>query len=166
MNPVPQTASSPGGKSLNTTSSHTPIQQQGQITSPSFDNTRRSSSSSTSAATRNNQSQSILAASRNNQNQRKQHRNSKKPRLADEDAMAESAAMRNANSRRGQTSITHLMQFSLPPRPQDYRNTIARGTRRGNIYGIGSGHHSSDKARCVLSLLKSYYLSGAFYCFL
>lgn len=55
--------------------------------------------------------------------------------------------MRNATGRRGQTSITHLMNFSLPPRPQDYRNTMARGTRRGNIYGIGSGHHSSDKAR-------------------
>lgn len=55
--------------------------------------------------------------------------------------------MRNANSRRGQTSITHLMNFSLPPRPQDHRNTMHRGTRRGNIYGIGSGHHSSDKAR-------------------
>ncbi|RAL59002.1 hypothetical protein DID88_009031 [Monilinia fructigena] len=84
MNPVPQSASSPGGKSLNTASSHTSTQQQqGQITSPSFE-------------------------------------------LADEDAMAESAAMRNANSRRGQTSITHLMNFTLPPRPQDYRNTITR----------------------------------------
>lgn len=57
--------------------------------------------------------------------------------------------MRNSNSRRGQTSITHLMSFSLPPRPQDHRNTMLRGTRRGNIYGIGSGHHSSDKARYV-----------------
>jgi hypothetical protein len=57
--------------------------------------------------------------------------------------------MRNSNSRRGQTSITHLMNFTLPPRPQDYRNTIGRGTRRGNIYGIGSGHHSSDKARYI-----------------
>lgn len=55
--------------------------------------------------------------------------------------------MRNVNGRRGQTSITHLMNITLPPRPQDYRNTIARGSRRGNIYGIGSGHHSSDKAR-------------------
>jgi Zinc finger, C3HC4 type (RING finger) len=58
-------------------------------------------------------------------------------------------AMRNANSRRGQTSITHLMNFTLPPRPQDHRNTLGRGTRRGNIYGIGSGHHSSDKARYI-----------------
>ncbi|KAJ8067572.1 hypothetical protein OCU04_004912 [Sclerotinia nivalis] len=141
MNPVPQSASSPGGKSLNTASSHTPIQQQqSQTTPPSFDsNIRRSASHSTG----------IPAAARNNQSQRKQHRNSKKPRLADEDAMAESAAMRNANSRRGQTSITHLMSFALPPRPQDYRNTITRGTSRGNIYGIGSGHHSSDKARYI-----------------
>jgi hypothetical protein len=57
--------------------------------------------------------------------------------------------MRNANGRRGQTSITHLMNFTLPPRPQDYRNTIQRGTRRANTYGIGSGHHSSDKARYI-----------------
>ncbi len=58
--------------------------------------------------------------------------------------------MRNTNSRRGQTSITHLMNFTLPPRP-DYRNAngLVRGTRRGNIYGIGSGHHSSDKARFI-----------------
>ncbi|CAD6444794.1 0911a4be-bd0f-4322-b642-7cfae0d2c70f [Sclerotinia trifoliorum] len=141
MNPVPQSASSPGGKSLNTASSHTPIQQQqSQTTPPTFDsNTRRFTSHSSG----------IPAAARNNQNQRKQHRNSKKPRLTDEDAMAESTAMRNANSRRGQTSITHLMSFALPPRPQDYRNTITRGTRRGNIYGIGSGHHSSDKARYI-----------------
>jgi len=53
------------------------------------------------------------------------------------------------NSRRGQTSITHLMNITLPPRPQDHRNSITRGTRRGNIYGIGSGHHVSDKARYV-----------------
>ncbi|QSZ36860.1 hypothetical protein DSL72_006743 [Monilinia vaccinii-corymbosi] len=141
MNPVPQSASLPGGKSLNTTSSHTSTQQQqGQIASPSFESNIRRSGSHSSG---------IPAAARNNQGQRKQHRNSKKPRLADEDAMAESAAMRNANSRRGQTSITHLMNFTLPPRPQDYRNTITRGTRRGNTYGIGSGHHSSDKARYI-----------------
>lgn len=55
------------------------------------------------------------------------------------------------NSRRGQTSITHLMNFTLPPRPQDYRNSngLIRGTRRGNTFGIGSGHHSSDKARYI-----------------
>ncbi|KAK2624919.1 hypothetical protein QTJ16_005288 [Diplocarpon rosae] len=34
--------------------------------------------------------------------------------------------MRNVNSRRGQTSITHLMSFTLPPRPQDHHNTFSR----------------------------------------
>ncbi|ESZ94066.1 hypothetical protein SBOR_5542 [Sclerotinia borealis F-4128] len=141
MNLVPQSTSSSSGKSLNTTSSHTPNQQQqGQTTSSSFESSTRRSGSHSSG---------VPSAARNNQTQRKQHRNSKKPRLADEDAMAESAAMRNVNSRRGQTSITHLMNITLPPRPQDYRNTISRGTRRGNIYGIGSGHHSSDKARYI-----------------
>ena len=43
------------------------------------------------------------------------------------------------------------MNFNLPPPTQDYRNTFGRGTRRGNIYGIGSGHHSSDKARYAWS---------------
>jgi len=58
--------------------------------------------------------------------------------------------MRNVNSRRGQTSITHLMNFALPPRPQDHRNNgLIRGTRRGNTFGVGSGHHSSDKARYI-----------------
>ena len=82
MNPVQQSASSPGGKSLNT--AHNPTQQQqSQIISPSFEsNTRRSGS----------QSGGVSAAARNNQSQRKQHRNSKKPRLADEDAMAESVS--------------------------------------------------------------------------
>lgn len=82
MNPVQQSASSPGGKSLST--AHNPTQQQqSQITSPSFEsNTRRSGS----------QSSGVSAAARNNQSQRKQHRNSKKPRLADEDAMAESVS--------------------------------------------------------------------------
>jgi len=42
------------------------------------------------------------------------------------------------------------MNFTLPPRPQDYRNNgLIRGTRRGNTFGIGSGHHSSDKARYI-----------------
>lgn len=57
--------------------------------------------------------------------------------------------MRNTNSRRGQTSITHLMSFALPPRPQDHRSTFVRGTGRASTFGIGSGHHSSDKARYI-----------------
>jgi len=158
MTSAPPNALTSGGKSLNSSSSHSPLQQyQAQVTSPGFDSSSRRSS---------HQSSPIHTSARNNQSRKKQHKNSTKPRLANEDEMAESVrniclpllavannekgAMRNANSRRGQTSITHLMNFTLPPRPQDYRNTIARVTRRGNIYGIGSGHHSSDKARCVV----------------
>ncbi|PVH71478.1 hypothetical protein DL98DRAFT_521024 [Cadophora sp. DSE1049] len=140
MNSALQNASSSGGKSLNISSSHSPLQQQNQSPSPSFESGSRRSAG---------HSFPVNASPRNTQGHKKQHKNSRKPRLADEDAMAESGVMRNANSRRGQTSITHLMNITLPPRPQDYRNTIARGSRRGNIYGIGSGHHSSDKARYI-----------------
>ncbi|EPE35344.1 RING/U-box [Glarea lozoyensis ATCC 20868] len=144
MNSASSNALTSGGKVINSPSSHAPVQhQQSQTTSPAFESSSRRSS---------NQSGSVHATSRNNQTNKKQHKNSRKPRLfQDEDAMAESSAIRNSNGRRGQTSITHLMNFSLPPRPQDYRNTIGRGTRRGNIYGIGSGHHSSDKARYIHS---------------
>ncbi|CAG8949914.1 hypothetical protein HYFRA_00004244 [Hymenoscyphus fraxineus] len=141
MNSASPNASNSGGKVINTSSSHSPLQQQhAQITSPSFESGSRRSGQ---------QSIPIHATSRNNQSHKKQHKNSKKSRFVDEDTMAETGAMRNPNGRRGQTSITHLMNFSLPPRPQDYRNTMARGTRRGNTYGIGSGHHSSDKARYI-----------------
>ncbi|KAI6710570.1 hypothetical protein JHW43_006900 [Diplocarpon mali] len=140
MNAAPSNASSAGGKLLNSSSSHSPLQQQNnQSTSPGFESSSRRSASSFTT----------IAASRNNQGSKKQHRNSRKPRLADEDAMAESGAIRNANSRRGQTSITHLMSFTLPPRPQDHRNTFSRGSRRATTFGIGSGHHSSDKARYI-----------------
>ncbi|KAI9048372.1 hypothetical protein LZ554_007208 [Drepanopeziza brunnea f. sp. 'monogermtubi'] len=141
MNPAPPNVSSSGGKSLNISSSHSPTQpQNNQIASPGFDSGSRRASS---------HSAPINASARNNQSNRKQHKNSRKPRLADEDVMAESGVMRNVNSRRGQTSITHLMSFALPPRPQDHRNTFIRGTGRANTYGIGSGHHSSDKARYI-----------------
>ncbi|TAQ90942.1 hypothetical protein B7494_g701 [Chlorociboria aeruginascens] len=125
------------GKHLNISSSHPPLHPQ-QTPSPGFESGSKRSAN-----------RSIPQSPRNNQSQKKQHKNSRKPRFADEDMMAETGALRNANSRRGQTSITHLMNFSLPPRPQDYRGAFARGTRRGNIYGIGSGHHSSDKARYI-----------------
>lgn len=55
--------------------------------------------------------------------------------------------MRSTNSRKGQTSITHLMNFSLPPRPQ-YRPP-PRNTRRYVSWGAGSGYHAVDKARYV-----------------
>jgi hypothetical protein len=56
--------------------------------------------------------------------------------------------MRPFNNRKGQTSITHLMNFSLPPRPQNnYHNS--RNGRRNPTWGLGSGYHAADKARYV-----------------
>lgn len=55
--------------------------------------------------------------------------------------------MRSTNSRKGQTSITHLMNFSLPPRPQ--YQPPPRNTRRYTSWGAGSGYHAVDKARYV-----------------
>lgn len=94
MNPVSQSSSSPGGKSLNAASSHNPVQQQqGQTTSPGFEsNTRRSGSYSSGIPS--------AAAARNNQMQRKQHKNSKKPKLAVEDNMEESVSSIPTRSRR------------------------------------------------------------------
>lgn len=107
---------------------------------------------------------------RNNQAARKQHKGSKRFRLADEDALAETvsanssssyqspeclfvlfvqAAMHSLNSRKGQTSITHLMNFSLPPRPQNpyHHHGPSRNNRRHPTWGLGSGYHAVDKAR-------------------
>ncbi|KAI9729222.1 MAG: hypothetical protein M1834_007014 [Cirrosporium novae-zelandiae] len=92
-------------------------------------------------------SRSNLASARNNQSLRKQNKTSRRPKLVDEDAIAESMAMHSTNSRRGQTSITHLMRFSLPPRPQ-YQSSH-RHTRRNPTWGLGSGYHAVDKARYV-----------------
>ncbi|KIX09052.1 uncharacterized protein Z518_00130 [Rhinocladiella mackenziei CBS 650.93] len=88
---------------------------------------------------------------RGNQTLRKQHKAQRKPRLVDEDAVAETAAMRSINSRKGQTSITHLMNFSLPPRPQNHyqHHFHHRQQRRNPTWGLGSGYHAVDKARYV-----------------
>ncbi|KAI9836228.1 MAG: hypothetical protein M1819_001565 [Sarea resinae] len=95
-------------------------------------------------------SRTITSSARSNQSHRKQHRNQKRPRLADEDAIAESAAMRSATSRKGQTSITHLMNFSLPPRPQYHHgHGHPRNNRHNPTWGLGSGYHAIDKARYV-----------------
>jgi Zinc finger, C3HC4 type (RING finger) len=59
--------------------------------------------------------------------------------------------MKSINSRKGQTSITHLMNFTLPPRPQQqsYHSHNQRHQRRNPTWGIGSGYHAMDKARYV-----------------
>ncbi|KAJ5928084.1 hypothetical protein N7466_007040 [Penicillium verhagenii] len=84
---------------------------------------------------------------RNAQGRKNQHKHQKKPRLLDDDEYSESAVMKSTNSRKGQTSITHLMNFSLPPRPQ--YQPPPRNTRRYNTWGAGSGYHAVDKARYV-----------------
>lgn len=64
--------------------------------------------------------------------------------------MAEIRALRNASSRRGQTSITHLMSYALPPRPhQGHHGAHSRSYRRNPSWGVGSGHHAADKARYI-----------------
>ncbi|KAL2849987.1 hypothetical protein BJX68DRAFT_237157 [Aspergillus pseudodeflectus] len=83
---------------------------------------------------------------RNNQALKSQHKRQRRPRLLDDD-IDQSAIMRSANSRKGQTSITHLMNFSLPPRPEYH--PPPRNTRRYNSWGLGSGYHAMDKARYV-----------------
>ena len=59
--------------------------------------------------------------------------------------------MHSTNSRKGQTSITHLMNFSLPPRPQYRADNRYGGSRQQSrrTWGMGSGYHAVDKARSV-----------------
>lgn len=106
-------------------------------------------------------------SARNNQSRKNQHKRQKRPRLLDDDDYLESAAMRSANSRKGQTSITHLMNFSLPPRPQ-YQPPYRSNTRRYATWGLGSGYHAMDKARYVhanyrfiVNPNRSYYAQAA-----
>ncbi|KAL8996649.1 MAG: hypothetical protein Q9169_003873 [Polycauliona sp. 2 TL-2023] len=89
-------------------------------------------------------------AARNSQPLRKQHKGQRRPRLADEDAAAESAVMQSTRNRKGQTSITHLMNFVLPPRPQNHpHSNNTRNSRRNPTWGLGSGYHAVDKARYI-----------------
>lgn len=55
--------------------------------------------------------------------------------------------MKSTTSRKGQTSITHLMNFSLPPRPQ--YQPPPRTRRQYRTWGLGSGYHAVDKAHYV-----------------
>lgn len=110
-----------------------------------------------------------FTTARNSQGRKNQHKRQRKPRLLDDDEYNESvgspartpdrlssadsgppnvqAVMKSTNSRKGQTSITHLMNFSLPPRPQ--YQPPPRNTRRYTSWGAGSGYHAVDKARYV-----------------
>jgi hypothetical protein len=84
MNSASANTSTAGGKSVNVSSSHSPLQQQqSQVVSPTFES-RRSAGHSVPAHS--------TPSPRNNQGHRRQHKNSRKPRLADEDAMADSVS--------------------------------------------------------------------------
>ena len=79
---------------------------------------------------------------RNNQPLRRQNKAHRRAQLIDDDTMA--------NTRRGQTSITHLLNFSLPPRPHvQYHDRHRRFQRANATWGLGSGYHAADKARYV-----------------
>ena len=62
--------------------------------------------------------------------------------------------MKSTTTRKGQTSITHLMNFSLPPRPQPGQLNFGNrhGGRRHPPWGMGSGYHAVDKARLAIAL--------------
>ncbi|KAK8097859.1 uncharacterized protein PG998_013345 [Apiospora kogelbergensis] len=139
-----------GGKSLSASASsfnYTPSQPV-SVPSPSHEsNVRRSASSNPSTST---------AAPRKSQAARKQHREKRRPmresRLDNDDEMDELRAVRNASSRRGQTSITHLLNFSAPTRSyleQGYGHGHGRSSRRHATWGPGSGYHPVDKAKFV-----------------
>ncbi|KAI9689024.1 MAG: hypothetical protein M1822_000761 [Bathelium mastoideum] len=146
-NPLPPIAAS---KSIPTPGQLSPAHSQGSSVSfgDAHGQRRAGGSGSFGAGASSRQA----AAPRNGQGARKQHKASKRSRLADEDAIAESVAMRSTTSRKGQTSITHLMNFSLPPRPQYNQHSYGygnRNARRNPTWGLGSGYHAVDKARYI-----------------
>lgn len=157
-----------GGKSLSAPSSNFTPSQPISVPSPSFESSaRRSGLSSPSLPT---------SAPRKGQAGRKQHKDKRRPprdnRLDEDDAMAEivssplppignsslsnqaQRAFRNASSRRGQTSITHLLNYSTPLRQSHeyghgYGYGNGRSARRHATWGPGSGYHPIDKAKFV-----------------
>ncbi|KAI0400477.1 hypothetical protein F4802DRAFT_584768 [Xylaria palmicola] len=130
-----------GAKSLSTPTTFSPPTQQSSAPQSSFESgSRRPGQASPSFPS--------AAAPRKGQASRKQHRNQRRPNgnPDDDDAMAEMRAVRNASSRRGQTSITHLLNYSVPTRHyQDHH----RAARRHPTWSAGSGYHAADKARFV-----------------
>ncbi|KYK58027.1 hypothetical protein DCS_05040 [Drechmeria coniospora] len=141
MNPTNTTV----GKSLPTTSSHST--NQAGASSASFESARRPSQTGHSTP---------QAMPRRTQVSRKQHKNQRRPGAAprverpldDYDHMAELRAVRNASSRRGQTSITHLLTYAPPQSFQDQMHQ-PRSYRRNPTWGPGSGYHAADKSRYV-----------------
>ncbi|KAF2674021.1 hypothetical protein BT63DRAFT_583 [Microthyrium microscopicum] len=87
-------------------------------------------------------------APRNSSGKKTSSKASKRVRM-DEYTRAEAAVMRSSANRRGQTSITHLMEFSHGPRPYlgSHRNYHRHQRSSGSSW---HGHHSAlDKSRYV-----------------
>ncbi|KAL2115538.1 hypothetical protein VTJ04DRAFT_9793 [Mycothermus thermophilus] len=127
-----------------TTPNHSPSAP--ATSNPSFENNRRPAQGPSHPQ----------AAPRKGQAARKQHRAQRKPAMGgnsrhvdEEDAMAEIRALRNTSSRRGQTSITHLLNYALPPRETYNNRAYSRSYRRNPSWGVGSGYHAADKARYI-----------------
>ncbi|KAF3924456.1 hypothetical protein AA313_de0210191 [Arthrobotrys entomopaga] len=136
-----------------------------QQTSPGFQNTQSSlfndQQASSSAQQRNSSNSNTSGAGsgvriqsnpRNNQGNKANHKNHRRPAMKREDVVAEAIAMTSSTlSRKGRTSITHLMDWSLPPpRTQHGHHSHSRhGGRRNPAWGLGSGYHAVDKARYV-----------------
>ncbi|KJK82378.1 hypothetical protein H634G_02572 [Metarhizium anisopliae BRIP 53293] len=136
------------GKTPSTPANY-PSQPQAGPTTSSFESTRRPSQPGPSSA---------QSMPRKGQASRKQHKNQRRP-SADQrlhgnpdeyDAMAEIRAVRNPSSRRGQTSITHLLNYTTPRHFQDH-SYHPRSYRRNPSWGPGSGRHAADKSRYVHS---------------
>ncbi|KZZ94370.1 Zinc finger, RING/FYVE/PHD-type [Moelleriella libera RCEF 2490] len=136
------------GKSLSTPSSYTPQTQAGSANSNS-ESSRRPAQPISSAS---------QPTPRRGQGSRKQHKNHQRPTAAqrnysdpdDYDSMAELRAVRNPTSRRGQTSITHLLNYTSSRSFID-QSYHSRSSRRNVASGLGSGHHPTDKSRYVHS---------------
>ena len=119
-----------------------PSQSQAPSALPGVDRQRRSGSSFGAGAT----SRAAISTPRNNQSLRKQNKSSKRPKLGYED-MAEASAIRSTGSRKGQTSITHLMNFTLPPRPTTQYAHVHGSRSTGGRRLYNWGFNAVDKAR-------------------
>ncbi|KAG5984650.1 hypothetical protein E4U55_003871 [Claviceps digitariae] len=136
------------GKSLSTPTSY-PTQTQAGPTTSAFESSRRPSQPGASSS---------QPTPRKGQASRKQHKNQRRPSAIqrsqsnpdDYDSMAELRAVRNPSSRRGQTSITHLLNYTTSRSFQDH-SYHPRSHRRNPTWGPGSGHHAADKLRYVHS---------------
>jgi len=143
--PALNKAQSAGKIATNSNSSISPAASRAEQSFSSTSTGRFSAASS--------RSQSQQSAPRNNQSSRPKHKAGKKyssQGLLDDD---EVVAMNSIGRRGKQADITHLMNISLPPRPQQqYHRHSYNGPNRRRAapsWGFGSGYHAVDKARYI-----------------